>query len=128
MTHRDRVTLIKVRNEIEMVHLFAKADPTSPTYFLKYPHRHVFKVTSKVQVFHEDREIEFFALKQRVQEELAKFKYARNDTDFSCETLADYLLEFIEEVFGSSRMIEIEVSEDGENSAIVGNYFHNNSK
>lgn len=127
MTHRNKITLVKVRNEIEMVHLFSKADPASPTYFLGYPHRHVFKITSKIQVFHEDREIEFFALKQRVQEELAKFKNTRNHTDFSCETLADYLLEFIEEVFGS-RMIEIEVSEDGENSAIVGNYFRNNSK
>lgn len=128
MTHGKKVTLIKVRNEIEMVHLFSKADPASPTYFLKFPHRHIFKIASKVQVFHDDREVEFFALKQEIQEALLDFKENRNHTDFSCETIAGHLFEFIEETFGSSRMIEIEASEDGENSAIVGNYFRNNSK
>ena len=107
---------IKVKNQIPMVHFYRAAEDS--TAFLKYPHRHLFKITTIVEVTHEDRDIEFFALQSFIQGCLEAFKIEKSSTDFSCETLAIIIKDFIISEY-KDRFIEIEVSEDGENSAIL---------
>lgn len=75
--------------------------------FLRNIHRHVFHVRLVKSVSHEDRDIEFIQLKRRVD------RYIYNMGDLgSCEMIASDLLRAFEADC-------VEVSEDGENGAIV---------
>jgi hypothetical protein len=102
---------IKVSFEFEGIHNYVNA-PIEVS-FLRLPHRHLFKCSAKIEVFHEDREIEFI---------LAK-RYLKSQCEYdlsgkSCEQICKYFIEAIILKYGD-RSIVVEVSEDGENSAIV---------
>ena len=79
--------------------------------FLRNWHRHVFHIRIAVKVIHNDRQIEFFTLKKEVDEHIAKH-YTNHSFPYSCEQIAQRLLEQFEAV-------HVEVSEDGENGALV---------
>lgn len=85
--------------------------------YLRYPHRHVFHVRCRQRVSHNDREIEFLIYKERVSSWLVGHfpdtPNGENDLGtLSCEALAEMLMiEFDLE--------ECEVSEDGENGALL---------
>jgi len=85
--------------------------------FLKTTHRHLFKCSAKIEVKHDNRELEFFM----VQTDLTNVFKAGNHDNKSCEMIAENILSYIENRYGYDRKIEIEVSEDGENSAVVEN-------
>lgn len=81
--------------------------------YLKYEHRHIFHIKAEVNVYHNDRDIEFIWLKHQIQ------SYLRNEyfIDWrglhvfgakSCEMLA-------EELIGVFNLTACEVNEDGEN-------------
>lgn len=108
---------IKVKASISMLHMWSNA-PEGPQEFLKNSHRHVFKVRVILDVNHEDRDIEFFELQNNIKTWLSNFKSARDNTDFSCEVLAMHVRDRVIERYGDGNM-EIEVSEDGENAAIL---------
>jgi hypothetical protein len=79
--------------------------------FLRDAHRHLFHVKMFWSVTHNDRDIEFIEMKEKVDKYLAvhfKNKYF----NYSCEQLA----EILGEVF---KAVVVEVSEDGENGATV---------
>ena len=83
--------------------------------FLGYPHRHIFKFRVSIEVFHDDRDIEFIQFK-RWMEKL----YAENTLQLdykSCEMIADELYQEIQSRY-PGRFVEIEVSEDGENGCV----------
>ena len=83
--------------------------------FLQYPHRHIFKFRVWIEVFHDDRDIEFIQFK-RWMNNLYKGEL---DVDYkSCEMLSDDLYLTITERY-PGRDVHIEVSEDGENGAIT---------
>ena len=78
--------------------------------FLRDWHRHVFHVKLAVSVVGLDREVEFLQLKEKVNIHLARTY--RERFELSCEMIAlDLVREF--------RAKWVEVSEDGENGAIV---------
>lgn len=83
--------------------------------FLANPHRHIFHFNVAIQVFHNDREIEFIQFK-RWLENLYKGILELNFK--SCEMIADDLYEAIATRY-PNRDIEITVSEDGENGATI---------
>ena len=83
--------------------------------FLGYPHRHIFHFKVWIQVFHDDRDIEFIQFK-RWLEKLYSEKTLELDYK-SCEMIADALAEKIGEKY-PGRKVTIEVSEDGENGQI----------
>lgn len=83
--------------------------------FLANPHRHIFHFNVAIQVFHNDREIEFIQFK-RWLENLYKGILELNFK--SCEMIADDLYEAIASRY-PNRDIEITVSEDGENGATI---------
>ena len=80
--------------------------------FLGYPHRHIFHFKVAIEVFHDDRDIEFIQFK-RWLEKLYAEKTLQLDYK-SCEMMADDLAEQIKTKY-PERDIWIEVSEDGEN-------------
>jgi len=82
--------------------------------FLGYPHRHMFHFRVAIEVFHDDRDIEFIQFK-RWMEKLYAEKTLQLDFK-SCEMMSDDLYVEIAKRY-PGRTIEIEVSEDGENGS-----------
>jgi hypothetical protein len=80
--------------------------------FLKYPHRHMFHFRVEMEVFHDDRDVEFILLKRELE---ALYDVGTLQLDYkSCEMMADDLYEYLEDKY-AERDVVIEVSEDGEN-------------
>ena len=84
--------------------------------FLGYPHRHIFHFRVAIEVFHDDRDIEFIQFK-RWLENLYKEDVVQLDYK-SCEMMAEDLYEAISARY-PGRFVEIEVSEDGENGCTI---------
>ena len=88
--------------------------------FLGYPHRHIFHFRVCIEVFHDDRDIEFIQFKRWLEK-----LYSGSETggvlvlDYkSCEMICDELADTINTKYPNRRM-EITVSEDGENGATI---------
>ena len=84
--------------------------------FLGYPHRHIFHFKVAIEVFHDDRDIEFIQFK-RWLEKLYAEKTLELDYK-SCEMISDDLYAQISEKY-PGREVHIDVSEDGENGAHI---------
>lgn len=84
--------------------------------FLGYPHRHMFHFRVAIKVTHNDRDIEFIQFK-RWLENLYKDNVIELDYK-SCEMMSDDLFDQIVAKY-PGRDIKIEISEDGENGALV---------
>ncbi len=89
--------------------------------FLRHPHRHIFHFRVDIEVWNDDREIEFILFKRELEAQYSRetvglSKYLHLDHK-SCEMLADDLAEYIREEY-PGRDLKIEVSEDGENGAV----------
>lgn len=83
--------------------------------FLGHPHRHIFHFKVYLEVFHDDRDVEFIQFKRWLENLYNKGTLA---LDFkSCEMMADDLHEQISKTY-ADRKIWIEVSEDGENGCL----------
>ena len=80
--------------------------------FLGYPHRHIFHFKVWIEVFHDDRDIEFIQFK-RWLENLYKEDVVQLDYK-SCEMIADELAYTIRDQY-PGRWIKISVAEDNEN-------------
>ena len=84
--------------------------------FLGTPHRHIFHFRVAIDVFHNDRDIEFIQFK-RWLENLYKDSILALDYK-SCEMIADDLYVQIAGRY-PNRDVTIEVSEDGENGCVI---------
>ena len=86
--------------------------------FLANPHRHIFHFRVSIDVFHNDRDIEFIQFK-RWLEALYSSNNSVLELDWkSCEMIADDLYLQIAERY-PNRAVTIEVSEDGENGCSI---------
>jgi hypothetical protein len=86
--------------------------------FLANPHRHIFHFRVSIDVFHNDRDIEFIQFK-RWCEALYNGQGAVLSLDYkSCEMIADDLYVQIAARY-PGRCVTIEVSEDGENGCSI---------
>jgi hypothetical protein len=86
--------------------------------FLANPHRHIFHFRVSIDVFHNDRDIEFIQFK-RWCESLYSGKSSVLELDWkSCEMIADDLYLQIAARY-PNRAVTIEVSEDGENGCTI---------
>ena len=84
--------------------------------FLGYPHRHMFHFKVAIEVFHDDRDIEFIQIKRWLEN---LYKGAILALDFkSCEMIAEDLYTQINARY-PGRAVTIEVSEDGENGCYI---------
>ena len=84
--------------------------------FLANPHRHIFHFNVGIQVFHNDRDIEFIQFKRWLENLYAGGTLELNFK--SCEMISDDLYEQIADRY-PGRDITITVSEDGENGATI---------
>lgn len=84
--------------------------------FLGYPHRHIFHFRVAIQVFHDDRDIEFIQFKRWLENLYAQGALVLDYK--SCEMIAQELAESIHARY-PGRNMEITVSEDGENGATL---------
>ena len=110
--------MIWVTFQREGIHRFpaAATDPNlADVAFLANEHRHIFHFNVAIQVFHNDRDIEFIQFK-RWLESLYQGTLELNFK--SCEMISDDLYEVIASRY-PERDIEITVSEDGENGATI---------
>ena len=80
--------------------------------FLGYPHRHIFHFKVHLEVFHDDRDVEFIQFK-RWCINLYKGKTLQLDYK-SCEMIAEDLYKEINNKY-TNRSVWIDVSEDNEN-------------
>ena len=108
----------------EGIHCYpaAASDPALATgdeydvSFLATPHRHIFHFQVWIDVVHNDRDIEFIQFKRWLE------NLYRDDTlqldHKSCEMISDDLYLQIAQKY-PDRSVWIEVSEDGENGALV---------
>ena len=86
--------------------------------FLANPHRHIFHFRVSIDVFHNDRDIEFIQFK-RWLESLYNGSNTVLELDWkSCEMIADDLYIQIADRY-PGRAVVIEVSEDGENGCSI---------
>ena len=86
--------------------------------FLASPHRHIFHFRVSIDVFHNDRDIEFIQFK-RWLESLYNGSNSVLELDWkSCEMIADELYTHIADRY-PDRSVTIEVSEDGENGCSI---------
>ena len=84
--------------------------------FLGYPHRHIFHFRVCIEVFHDDRDIEFIQFKRWLER---CYDTGVLVLDYkSCEMISDDLYAKISEKY-PSREVQIDVSEDGENGAHI---------
>ena len=84
--------------------------------FLGYPHRHMFHFKIAIEVFHDDREIEFIQFKRWLENLYGKGVL---ELDYkSCEMMATDLYQQISAKY-PKREVTIDVSEDGENGAVI---------
>ena len=108
----------------EGIHLYPAAltDPNLKTgdqydvSFLGYPHRHIFHFKVRIEVFHDDRDIEFIQFKRWLENLYNQGTLELNHK--SCEMISDDLYKEISAKF-PGRFVEIEVSEDGENGSLI---------
>ena len=84
--------------------------------FLGYPHRHIFHFKVSIEVFHDDRDIEFIQFKRWLEN---LYKDAILALDFkSCEMIAEDLYSQISARY-PGRAVWIDVSEDEENGCHI---------
>ena len=84
--------------------------------FLGTPHRHIFHFRVEMEVFHDDRDVEFIQLKRIVE---SWYQDGTLALDFkSCEMMARDLHNELAETW-PQRDYVVEVSEDGENGCRI---------
>jgi hypothetical protein len=110
---------IEVSFQKEGIHKYPAAleDPKlKEVSFLGYPHRHIFHFYVKLEVFHNDRDVEFILFKRELENLFAE---GTMQCDYkSCEMLAEDLINYIKDKY-IKRDITVRVYEDDENGAIL---------
>ena len=121
-------TFIKVKLVVEGIHCYptVEKDYGKEVDYLQYKHRHNFVIECTLAVSHTNRDKEFICLKHEIQEWLNENFYNEDYKciDFesmSCEQIGEMILNIFE-----CEMVE--VSEDGENSAIVTKEVHDDEE
>jgi len=116
---------IEVRFQREGIHCYpaAATDPELATgdwddvSFLANPHRHMFHFRVRITVTHNDRDIEFIQFKRWLERLYGTGTLTLDHR--SCEMIAEDVISAVRGRFGLQRDIEVEVSEDGENGAVL---------
>lgn len=105
---------IFITDRFEALHQWPQAP--EEVAFLRHPHRHVFHVKVMISVTHSDRQVEFIMAK-RTLSTILKTYYANKLSTASCEHFAEDIGKFM--VHNGYNVSQVEVSEDGENGAVV---------
>lgn len=113
------MTFIIVKTQFEYVHYYKNA-PEAVSY-LRHPHRHVFYVEAEIEVFDDDRELEFIIVKRDLNCYLNSFIVGPD----SCEMLAKAIQQYLKKRWPApkslnrDRIVNVKVFEDNENGAYI---------
>ena len=127
MEHAQRKIWVTFQKEGTHMYPGADTDPKLATggwddvSFLGVPHRHIFHFRVWIDVEHNDRDIEFIQFKrwmERLYQEVDSSTSVLQLDHKSCEMMADDLYIQIADKY-PGRAVWIEVSEDGENGALI---------
>ena len=113
MNHKN---FIWVTFQKEGIHKYPAAltDPAlKEVSFLGHPHRHMFHFKVEIEVFHDDRDIEFILFKREL-EKLYNDEGPMSLNYQSCEMIARDLAKYIHTKY-PNRALSISVAEDNEN-------------
>lgn len=120
--HAERKIWITFRKEGIHKYPAAATDPSLATgdeydvSFLGYPHRHMFHFRVWIDVWHNDRDVEFIQFKRYLEN---LYRDGTLQLDYkSCEMMSDDLYLQIADKY-PGRAVWIEVAEDGENGALI---------
>lgn len=126
----NKQTFITVKTSFDGIHCWANC-PHEEVAFLRNPHRHVFWVRLEVEVFSDDRDLEYFMIKRKLDNAINEL-YGNGNTSSnikllgskSCEMINDDIYKnlFVGPLAPMSqdkgqRQVSITTSEDDENSA-----------
>ena len=112
MTSKQRIW---VTFQKEGLHKWPDATQHPGVEFLANEHRHMFHFRVDLDVWHDDREVEFILFKRELEKQ---YEAGTLRLDYkSCEMMADELAVYIQQHY-PGRPLKIEVSEDGENGAV----------
>jgi len=117
---------IEVTFQREGIHKYpaAATDPNLATgdeydvSFLAYPHRHMFHFRVRINVEHNDRDIEFIQFKRWLESLYTRQQDCLQLDYKSCEMIAEEIIVKTAERYPGRDMV-VEVSEDGENGAVL---------
>ena len=119
MKHAQRQIWITWQREGIHKYPAALTDPAlADVQFLGYPHRHIFHFRVWIDVFHNDRDLEFIQFKLWCESLYSSDNSVLSLDHKSCEMMADDLYIQIAGRY-PGRVVHIEVSEDGENGALI---------
>lgn len=108
---------IEISFQKEGIHCYPAAltDPKlADVSFLGNPHRHIFHFYVKLEVFHNDRDVEFIQIKRELES-----YWTIHELDYkSCEMMAEMLIEYIADRY-KNRDVVVSVYEDDENGAVL---------
>ncbi len=113
MTNTKATQYIRVITQFEALHRWPGA-PDEESY-LRHEHRHLFTVDVRLEVHHNDRELEINAFKRWLDRQLPQtqqFGHLPNLNSTSCEMIAGRIARAARETFGP-RGVTVEVLEDG---------------
>lgn len=120
--HANRKIWVTFRKEGIHKYPAAATDPALATgdeydvSFLGVPHRHIFHFRVWIDVWHNDRDIEFIQFKRWLENLYSSDTLQLNFK--SCEMMSDDLYDQIANRY-PGRSVWIEVAEDGENGALI---------
>lgn len=106
---------IFVTYQREGIHCYP--DAPDGVEFLRNPHRHMFHFRVEIEVFTDDRDIEFILFKRELEALYASTDGTLELDNRSCEMLANDIAEYVQDAY-PGRDLSITVSEDGENGAV----------
>lgn len=106
-------TTILVNTAFEGIHKYA--DAPNEVAFLRDPHRHIFHVCVEMEVFNDDRELEFIMVKHSLESYLQTKPFGVRS---SCETMAVMICQYLLSIYGDRKM-SCAVLEDNENGGKV---------
>ncbi len=110
-------SFIWVTFQREGIHMYPQAltDPAlKEVSFLGHPHRHMFHFKVKIEVYHDDRDLEFILFKRELESLYGSEGSTLQLDHKSCEMIARELAKYIQSKY-PSRDLTISVAEDNEN-------------
>lgn len=106
-------TFIKIQTQFEGIHKYPEAPKI--VAHLRNEHRHTFIVTVQIEVKHNNRDLEFYMVKDYLDGVVHNLLSLNNK---SCEMIGDDIHKVISQKYGEDREMIIEVSEDGKRSSV----------
>ena len=102
---------IYVTFQQEFIHRYPDA-PNEVSYLRDF-HRHLAHIKVEIEVYHNERELEFIMVKHELQRYVSGMLQTCGNN--SCETIAESIIDFVKKKYGDNRDIVVDIAEDGEN-------------